>query len=90
MNTYCTDNGRFVMRAMQTGLGFPALIGKDGSFDHKASFSSDTFTYRGKLNRNGSASGYLSLWYSSFDLSPEGRIRALQCVQADNWTAKRK
>jgi hypothetical protein len=90
MNTYCSANGKFVMRSMMTGLGFPALIAKDGSFDHKASFSSDTFTYRGKLNRDGSASGYLSLWYSFLDLSPEGRFRAVQCVQADNWTAKRK
>ena len=72
MNTYCTANGKFVMRAMQTGLGFPALIGKDGSFDHKASLSSDTFTYRGKLTRNGSASGYLSLWYSSLRPQPRG------------------
>jgi hypothetical protein len=90
LNTYCSANGKFVLRSMGTGLGFPALIGKDGSFDHKASFGPDSFTYRGKLNRNGTASGYLSLWYSHLDLSPEGRFRAVQCVQADNWTAKRK
>jgi hypothetical protein len=90
MNTYCSANGKFVMRSMEAGLGFPALIGRDGSFDHKSSYGADSFTYRGKLNRNGSASGYLSLWYSYLDISPEGRFRAVQCVQADNWTAKRK
>lgn len=90
MNTYCTANGKFVLRSMQTGLGFPALVGKDGSFDHKASLGADSFTYRGKLNAHGTSSGYLSLWYSFLDLSPEGRFRAVQCVQADNWTATRK
>jgi uncharacterized protein YraI len=91
LNTYCSANGRFVTRTMQVGLGFPALIGKDGSFDHKASYSADSFTYRGKLERNGSAKGYNSLWYTTFDNDPSsGNIRAVSCVQASNWTASRK
>lgn len=91
MNTYCTQTGKFVMRSMMTGLGFPALVGKDGSFSHKASLGADSFTYKGTLSRTGTSKGYSSLWYSSFDLAPDtGLMRATQCVQASNWTATRK
>jgi hypothetical protein len=90
MNAYCSANGKFIMRSMETGLGFPALIGKDGSFDHKGQSTEGTFNYRGKLNPHGTSSGYLSLWYTYADFSPEGLIRPVQCMQADNWTATRK
>ncbi len=87
LNAYCTQNGKFVMRTMQTGAGFPALIGADGSFDHKASASGDSFTYRGKLSPTGESKGYDSVWYSTFDNDPEtGFIRPISCLGASNWT----
>jgi hypothetical protein len=89
LNLSCPGSGQFMSRAMGTGLGFPALVGKDGSFDHKASYSSDTFTYRGKLSKHGTSKGYLSLFHTELGLSPDGKLRPEQCYQADNWEAKR-
>lgn len=90
LSCFSSANGRMVTRTMGTGLGFPALIGKDGSFNHKASLGSDEFTYKGKLNPNGVSKGYLSLWYSTFDLDPiSNNFRALQYLGADNFEVTR-
>ncbi len=69
--------------------GFPALIGRDGSFNVKGSARTDTMTYRGKLRRSGAGKGYLSMFHTLFGLDGNGRVSSEQCFDARNWTVTR-
>jgi hypothetical protein len=88
LNLYCTRSARFMFRTFTAGTGFPALVARDGSFNHKASASTDSMTYRGKLRRTGTSKGYLSLFHTELGLS-DGRLTAEECFQAKKFKVKR-
>lgn len=84
----CTASNRSMTRAFYTP-GFPTFVKRDGSFAGKESASADSMRWNGKLSRNGTARGYLSLWHTELMLGEGGKLRADQCFQAKNWSAKR-
>ncbi len=84
----CTASSRSMTRAFYTP-GFPTFVKKDGSFAGKESASADAMRWNGRLRRNGTASGYLSLWHTELMLGEGGKLKADQCFQAKNWSARK-
>ena len=90
LNLFCSRSKRHMTRAFYGLSGFPALLGRDGSFNVKGSASTDTMTYYGKLRRSGTGKGYLSMFHTLFGLDGAGRISTEQCFDARNWTVTRR
>ncbi len=89
LNLFCSRSKRHMTRGFY-GLGvFPALIGRDGSFNVKGSARTDTMRYYGKLRRSGTSKGYLSMFHTLFGLDASGRVSSEQCFDARNWKVTR-
>jgi hypothetical protein len=69
--------------------GVPAIVGRNGTVKVHGNSGSDEVRFEATFKRNGSAKGYLSLWYTQLGLSSEGKLRADPYLGASNWTAKR-
>ncbi len=84
----CTASSRSMTRAFYTP-GFPTFVKRDGSFAGKESASADSMRWNGTLSRDGTARGYLSLWHTELTLGEGGKLKADQCFQAKNWSARK-
>jgi hypothetical protein len=75
----------------QFGLpdGIPAIVGRNGTVKVHGDTGSDEVRFEATFKRNGSAKGYLSLWYTQLRLSSDGKLVADPYLGASNWTAKR-
>lgn len=69
--------------------GIPAIVGRNGAVKVHGDSASDEVRFEATFKRNGSAKGYLSLWYTQLGLSSEGKLFANPFLGASNWTAKR-
>jgi hypothetical protein len=69
--------------------GIPAIVSRNGTVKVHGDFASDEVRFEATFKRNGSAKGYLSLWYTQLGLSGEGKLVTDPYLGASNWTAKR-
>ncbi|HEX5910358.1 MAG TPA: hypothetical protein VFY44_07680 [Thermoleophilaceae bacterium] len=89
VNMFCSRTKEFKQGSLYTLSGFPAMIGRDGSFRAKGTQSPNVIRYEGKLSRSGSAKGYLSLFETDLVFGDGGTMQVQQCLGASNWKAKR-
>jgi len=89
VNLFCSRTKEFKQESLYTLSGFPAMIGRDGSFKAKGTQSPNVVRYEGKLNRNGSAKGYLSLFKTDLVFGEGSSLQVQQCLGASNWKARR-
>jgi hypothetical protein len=86
---YCVETKRQMQLNIYTTDGFPALVGRDGSFEMQgASAGAQSNTYRGKLSLKGTGKGYASAFKSNL-MTSGGRWIVEGCTGATNWTVKR-
>ena len=86
---YCVETKRQMQLNIFTTDGFPALVGRDGSFAIEgASAGAQSNTYRGKLSLKGTGKGYASAFKSNL-MTSGGRWIVEGCTGATNWTVKR-
>jgi hypothetical protein len=89
MNTYCIGSHKFQQRAFMRVPGFPALVGRNGSFSAKGGISTDTVKYYGKLSKRGTSKGYMSLFHTELGLTSEGKLNPDTCYDAKHFKVKR-
>ena len=68
--------------------GIPAIVGRDGTVKVHGDSGSNEVRFDATFKRNGSAKGYLSLWYYQLGVSSEGKLTSDPYLGASNWTAK--
>jgi hypothetical protein len=76
-------------RTFALPTGVPAVIGRDGTVKVHGDFASDEVRFEATFRRNGTAKGYLSLWYTQLGINSDGKLVADPYLGASNWTAKR-
>jgi hypothetical protein len=65
------------------------LPARNGTIKVHGDSGSDEVRFEATFRRDGSAKGYLSLWYYQLGLSSEGKLVSDPFLGASNWTAKR-
>jgi hypothetical protein len=69
--------------------GVPAIVGRNGTVKVHGDSGSDEVRFEATFKRNGTAKGYLSLWYYQLGLNSDGKLTSNPFLGASNWTAKR-
>jgi hypothetical protein len=69
--------------------GIPAIVGRNGSVKVHGDNGPDEVRFEATFRRNGSAKGYLSLWYYELGINSDGKLTSNPFLGASNWTAKR-
>lgn len=90
VNMFCSRTKQFKAGSLYTLSGFPTVIGRDGSFKAKGTQSPNVIRYEGRLARNGTARGYLSLFETDLVFGDDGTMQVQQCLGASNWKARKK
>jgi hypothetical protein len=69
--------------------GIAAIVGRNGTVKVHGDSGSNEVRFNATFRRNGTAKGYLSLWYYQLGVSSEGKLTSDPYLGASNWTAKR-
>jgi hypothetical protein len=69
--------------------GIPAIVGRNGTVKVHGDNGPDEVRFEATFRRNGTAKGYLSLWYYQLGVNSEGKLTSDPYLGASNWTAKR-
>jgi hypothetical protein len=76
-------------RLFSLPVGIPAIVGRNGTVKVHGDSGSDEVRFNATFRRNGTAKGYLSLWYYQLGVNSEGKLTSDPFLGASNWTAKR-
>jgi hypothetical protein len=69
--------------------GVPAIVGRNGTVKVHGDNGPDEVRFEATFRRNGTAKGYLSLWYYELGINGDGKLTSNPFLGASNWTAKR-
>lgn len=87
VRTFCPSSNKFRVQPLSEPDGFPAMVGRGGSFRADGDYIKDHVKLQGRLSRRGKGRGKLSLFHTELVFGDGVGID--QCAGANGWTAKR-